>query len=188
MKSKIATATQSSGQCSLRWIYPLLVLLALGGCAPAISGDLQREAGPPVSFTQLQAHPQEYQGKKVILGGEIMQVTPSGSGSELLVDDENLDPSLRPEDAAPHGGTFIVESQQYLSPDDYEQKRKITVAGEVEAPQGKTPVILAQQIRLWEHPFKLEIMPHAYYSNDKTLEHWYTAPYFDPYSTSPAGP
>ena len=44
------------------------------GCGPAISTSLQQEVGPRVSFAELSAHPDKYQGQLEILGGVVMSV------------------------------------------------------------------------------------------------------------------
>ena len=75
----------------------LIVGLSLAvGCGPAISTNLQQEAGPRVSFAELSAHPDSYKGQMKILGGEVMSVTPRGKGSLLAVDQRQLDARLFP--------------------------------------------------------------------------------------------
>ena len=89
-------------------------ILAMG-CGPAISTGLQQEAGPRVSFADLAAHPDRYKGQLEILGGEVMSVTPWGTGSLLAVDQRQLDARLYPIGAA-SGGTFLVQSETWLKP------------------------------------------------------------------------
>src|SRR4030042_5377987 len=113
-----------------RLIRPILLLsLALTGCVPAISTSLQQEAGPPVSFAALSAHPEEYQGRLVILGGEVMSVQPLGQGSLMTVNQQELGELGNPK-GAPSGGTVLVESDQWLSPGTYQPRSTVKVAGE----------------------------------------------------------
>ncbi|MBI4642519.1 MAG: Slp family lipoprotein [Deltaproteobacteria bacterium] len=51
-----------------QWLL-VLILAILTGCATGISPSLQQQAGPPVDFAALSAHPEQYQGRLVILGG-----------------------------------------------------------------------------------------------------------------------
>jgi starvation-inducible outer membrane lipoprotein len=161
----------------------LSLALALAGCGPAISTGLQREAGPPPSFAELQAHPEQFQGRLEIMGGEVMQVQPIAGGSWLWVNQMRLDEQLRPVHGAASGGTFLVESSRWLDPGEYVQKRKVTVAGVVEGRRDGWLLLKARQMHLWEYPYELVAVPPSYYGNDPNLEHWYTPPYFNPYIT-----
>ncbi len=163
-----------------RLIFPLLLFLITAGCAPAISTSLQKEAAP-INFAALEAQPGSYQGRLVVLGGEVMTVQPWGKGSLLTVNQMALDAQERPIEGAPSGGTFMVQSDRWLNPDDYVAKRLVTVAGEVKGRQERWPLVAARQIHLWENPYRLVVMPPSYYDYDKTMEYWYTPPYFDPY-------
>jgi starvation-inducible outer membrane lipoprotein len=162
------------------WLAVFLGLVVMG-CGPAISTSLQRQAAPPLGFAELGAQPEKYQGRLAILGGEVMQVQSRPEGSFLWVNQMRLDEGFRPVDGAPSGGTFLVQSSQSLAPDAYVEKRKVTVAGEVEGRRNGWLLLKARQIHLWEHPFELIAVPPSYYNYDKTLEYWYTPPYFDPY-------
>ena len=90
--------------------------VALAGCASTVSTTMQPETGPKVGFAELAAHPEKYQGQTKILGGEVMQVQPLGQGSLLSVDQHDLDNHLFPA-AGASGGTFLVESDEWLSPE-----------------------------------------------------------------------
>jgi outer membrane lipoprotein len=158
--------------------------MLLAGCAPAISTTLAREAGAPVNFADLQAHPERYQGRLVILGGDVMTVQPKGQGSLLTVSQLPLDAGNHPIYGAPSGGTFLVESQEWLPSYEYVPKRKVTVAGEVVGRQDGSPLLKARQIHLWEYPPWEKYyypVPREWYNYDKNLEFWFTPPYFNPY-------
>jgi starvation-inducible outer membrane lipoprotein len=159
------------------------LILALAGCGPLISASLQRQAGPPVNFAAVQAHPEQYQGKVVILGGEVASVWVKNGSSLLTVNEQPLTPDLRPVEGSSFGGTFWVESDKWLSPSEYVPNRKVTVAGEVLGRRDGTLLLKAREIHLWEHPLQLIAVPPSYYDYDKTLEYWFTPPYFNPYVT-----
>ena len=166
----------------IHWfIFGLCAVLA--ACAPAISPALQQESGPRVSFAELSAHPEKYQGQTKILGGETMPVQPWGRGSLLSVDQHELDNRLFPSGAA-SGGTFLVESDEWLSPGTYQPKSKVTVAGVVSGQRNGLLVLKAKKIHLWEGPTWEKWyypVPRDWYDYDPSLEHWYTPPYFDPW-------
>ena len=128
---------------ALRWPWPAV--------RPAISPALQQESGPKVGFAELAAHPEKYQGQTKILGGEVMQVQPLGQGSLLSVDQHDLDNHLFPGGGA-SGGTFLVESDEWLSPGTYQPKSKVTVAGVVAGQRNGLLVLKAKKIHFWEGP------------------------------------
>jgi starvation-inducible outer membrane lipoprotein len=168
----------------MRWplgFWPIFGLILALGCGPAISTQLQQAAGPPVSFAQLAAHPDEYRGRLEILGGEVMSVTPLNRGSLLTVDQRPLDDKLFPVGAS-SGGTFVVESDQWLNPNEYQPRSTVVVAGVVAGARDGWLLLKARQVKLlasptWEKFFYP--VPREWYPPE--LEYWFTPPYFDPY-------
>jgi outer membrane lipoprotein len=155
--------------------------LFLSGCAPAITPTLQQEAGPPVGFTQLAAHPDNYKGRLVILGGEVMSVQPWEQGSLLTVDQRPLNSRLFPVGTT-SGGSFQVESEQWLNSNWYLPKSKVVVAGVVAGEQNGMLRLKAKEVTLlapptWEKYYYP--VPREWYAPE--LEYWYTPPYFDIY-------
>jgi starvation-inducible outer membrane lipoprotein len=163
-----------------RWL--LLLVATLIGCGPAISTGLQTAAGPPVSFAQLAAHPETYQGRLEILGGLVMGVEPWGNrGSRLTVDQRPLDARLFPVGPV-SGGTFVVESEEWLNSAWYVPKSKVVVAGVVAGARDGLVVLKAREVRLLEPPTWEKYyypVPREWYPPE--LEYWYTPPYFDIY-------
>lgn len=166
----------------IHWfIFGLCAVLA--GCSPAISPALQQEPGAKVDFAELAAHPEKYQGQTKILGGEVMQVQPLGRGSILSVDQHQLDSHLFPGGSA-SGGTFLVESDEWLNPAIYQPKSKVTIAGVVSGQRNGMPVLKARQIHYWEGPSWEKWyypVPPEWYDYDPNLEYWNTPPRFDPW-------
>ncbi len=163
------------------------ISLLLAGCTsgPAISPSIQEQAGPPgVKFPELAAHPDKYVGQTKVLGGDVMTLQPWGKdGSMVSVDQHDLDGHLFPAGAA-SGGTFLVESDEWLSPGKYQSKSKITVAGVVEGQKNGMLVLKARQIRLWEGPAWEKWyypVPPEWYGYDPAMAYWFTPPYFDPW-------
>lgn len=161
----------------------VLVLALLAGCATGIAPGLQQEAGPPVDFAALSAHPEQFQGRLVILGGEVMSVQPQGQGSLMTVNQQDLRMLGNPK-GVPSGGTFVVESYQWLNPDTFQPKSTVKVAGEVMGRKNGFPLLKAREVifnappvwEKWYYP-----VPPEWYDHDPNLEYWFTPPYFDPY-------
>jgi len=156
------------------------LLLALG-CGPAIGTNLQQAVGPRVSFAELSAHPDKYQGQLEILGGLVMSVQPWGQGSLLEVDQRQLDERLYPVGTA-SGGTFWVESAQWLTSSSYLPKSAVVIAGTVAGQKDGRLLLKAKEVTLlappvWEKYYYP--VPREWYPPE--LEYWYTPPYFDIY-------
>lgn len=158
----------------------VLGFLVLMGCGPAISTGLQQQTGPRPSFEELSAHPEKYQGKLAILGGLVMSVQPLGKGSLMAVDQRNLDDKLYPAGKT-SGGTFLVQSDQWLLSSEYQPQSKVVVAGVVAGQKDGSLLLKAREIHLWEYPPWEEWyypVPRHWYSPE--LEYWYTPPYWNP--------
>ncbi|MCX5893484.1 MAG: Slp family lipoprotein [Deltaproteobacteria bacterium] len=157
--------------------------LALVGCASTVSTTMQPETGPKVGFAELSSHPEKYVGQTKILGGEVMQVQPLGQGSLLSVDQRELDNHLFPSTGA-SGGTFLVESEEWLSPASYQPKSIVTIAGVVAGRKNGLLLLKAKKIHVWEGPRWEKWyypVPREWYDYDPNLEYWNTPPYFDPW-------
>jgi starvation-inducible outer membrane lipoprotein len=164
-----------------KWFFILMMAL-LSGCA-GVSPGVQQQAGAPVDFAALSAHPEQYQGRIVILGGEVMQIQPSGKGSLMTVSQRELD-KLYEYKTVPSGGTFVVESDEWLSPSTYQPKSTVKVAGEVIGRKNSFVAIKAKEVVLAANPVWLKYyypVPPEWYDHDPNLEYWFTPPYFDPY-------
>lgn len=166
--------------CLILGLFPVMA-----GCVPAISPSLQQEAGPRVEFAELSAHPDKYKGRLVILGGLVMSVQPWKDGSLLQVDQRQLNEQLFPTGTV-SGGSFLVQSDEWLTSTWYVPKSRVVVAGTVEGLQDGQLLLKAKQVNLlappvWEKRFYP--VPREWYPPE--LEHWYTPPYWDPYRTGP---
>ena len=164
--------------------YLILALgLFVGGCGPAISKNVSQKSTPMSSFADLQANPDYYQGKVVILGGEVMTVQPQNQGSLLAVSQRELNHHYWPIDGT-SSGSFLVESTSWLSSFSYVPRRKVTVAGVVQGQKEGQPVLLAKEIHLWPGPEWEEWyypIPRSWYDYDPNFEFWNTPPQFDPW-------
>ncbi len=169
------------------WLI-LVLFLALAGCAPAISTNLQQQAAPELSFAKLSAHPDRYKGRLVILGGEVMSVEPWENGSLLTVDQRRLNNQFYPVGTT-SGGSFAVESDKWLNSNWYLPRSKVVVAGVVEGRKEDMLLLKAKEVTLlapptwekWNHP-----VPPSWYGYNPQLKYWFTPPYFSPWM-GPAG-
>jgi outer membrane lipoprotein len=132
--------------------------LLLQGCTYAISRGMTAKADKTITFEMLQADPDSFKGKILILGGTISQITNTKKGTILEVVQRPLDYWGKPKRTSRTGGSFLVFYPGYLNTFVYEPGREITVAAEVEGTRSKAlgeieysyPVVVAKEIKLWE--------------------------------------
>lgn len=137
--------------------YVIGIALLLQGCTYAISPEFSREADKTITFDRLQADPDEYKGKLLILGGIIAQTTAIKQGTLIEIEQKRLDYWGKPERMKRTGGRFLAFYPGNLDPLVYSPGRDITVAGEVQGisspalgdKQYDYPVILTKEIKLW---------------------------------------
>jgi len=137
--------------------YVILIALLLQGCTYAISREYTRKADKTITFERLQAEPDTYKGKILILGGIIVQTTAVKQGTLIEVEQKRLDYWGKPERMKRTGGRFLAFHPGYLDALVYSPGRDITIAGEVQGIQSPAlgdkqydyPIILAEEIKLW---------------------------------------
>jgi len=110
----------------------LLMVLSLVSCAHVVSKEMRQKAGVPPPTDRLFAHPDDYIGRTVILGGFIINTTNAGDATYIEVVQTPLDSREQPGSADKTVGRFLVKSTKYLDPAIYARGRRLTVAGEVE--------------------------------------------------------
>ena len=128
------------------------------GCTYAISPDVADKADKTVLFEKLQADPEAFKGKIIIVGGTIAQTSDVSQGTLIEVTQKPLDYWGKPERTKRTGGRFLVFHPGPLNIMAYAPGIDITIAGEVLGTanpmlgekQYDYPVVLAKELRLWE--------------------------------------
>jgi starvation-inducible outer membrane lipoprotein len=124
-------------------------------------GRAEQAPQSQVLFAQLQENPQAYLGASVVLGGEIVRLTPSAQGFLLQVLQHPLDSGLAPDPLAFSGGWFWVEYSEEAGPLSF-LTPLITVVGEVIGTRQGFPLVRAQKAFLAPSMFSLSSSPMAY--------------------------
>ncbi len=155
-----------------------VLCLVLSGCFSPLSKAVREQADPDVSFEKLQADPDAFVGRVVVLGGEIIETQTAAEGSTIEVLEKSLDRWDTPHETDRSGGRYILTSPEFLDPLVYRAGRRITVAGEVQGKRvGKIgeldytyPVLKILEIHLWaearKHP---EVYPYPF----PVWSYWY---------------
>ena len=133
-------------------------MLFFQGCTYAISSGMVDKADKTVRFEKLQADPDSFKGKLIIVGGTISQASDVNQGTLLEIIQRPLDYWGKPERTKRTGGRFLVFHQGTLNTLAYAPGIDITVAGEVietGSPMLGTKqydflVVLSKELKRWE--------------------------------------
>lgn len=133
-------------------------MLFFQGCTYAISRGMVGKADKTVRFEKLEADPDSFKGKLIIVGGTIAQTSEVNKGTLIEVTQRTLDYWGKPERTKRTGGRFLVFYPGPLNMLAYAPGIDITVAGEVlgtSSPmignkQYDYPVVLAKELKRWE--------------------------------------
>jgi outer membrane lipoprotein len=127
---------------------------------------------PFLTLRQVSQNPNDYQGKLVIWGGEIIETINQKDGTtQIEVFQRSLGLREVPLDTVASEGRFLVLADKYLDPYLYQRGKKITVAGELIGkniqPLGELdywyPLLSSKQIYLWSVYY---YYPYPYYYYD----------------------
>lgn len=134
------------------------ITLFFQGCTYAISTGMADKADKTIPFEKLQADPDSFKGKLLILGGTIAQIRAEKQGTLIEVARKPLDYWGKPERTKRKGGRFLVFTPGYLNTMAYAPGVDITIAGEVLGTgspmigdkQFDYPVLLGKELKLWD--------------------------------------
>jgi outer membrane lipoprotein len=138
-------------------VLVIAAVLLLAGCAHVISRGVLQEVDTSVSFVQLSKDPEAYQGKTVLLGGDVIETQNLSDKTLVVVLQRPLDRRGEPSAGDVSEGRFIITTPGFLDPAIYGSGRKITVAGTVVGkevrPLGEIkytyPIIEKRELYLW---------------------------------------
>ena len=140
------------------WLLCLMVLVSCVACAPVISSEVRAGLDSSLPYTQIAASPEAYIGRRIMLGGTIVEVHNLRDGTRLEILQYPITRRGRPQTDAAPGGRFLVFTPEYLEREVYRPGRAVTVAGRIAAvqslPLGETmytyPQLEPQELHLWE--------------------------------------
>lgn len=153
-------------------------LLFLGGCASVVPRELRQEIDPSLSFQELKENPDLYQGRKVLLGGQIVNMENLKEETRLQILQKPLGRGDVPQATDESEGRFLVDYGGYLDPAIYRSGRSVTVVGEVIGGESievgeaefTAPLVASKFLYLWSDPSEYD----GYY-------YPYRSPYYYPY-------
>ncbi|MBT1076723.1 Slp family lipoprotein [Geobacter grbiciae] len=136
----------------------LLTTLSLSGCAHVISEQSRSLVDPTITYAMLKEKPDAFVGKYVQLGGVIVGVKNTTTGSQLEIMQVALDKTGMPEDTFRSEGRFLAISESFLDSMIYKPDRLVTLVGEVKGKKVMPvdeveytyPVLAIKEIYVWK--------------------------------------
>jgi outer membrane lipoprotein len=158
--------------------------LLLSACTPVISPQLMDQVDRNLTYDALASRPDEFKGKKVMLGGTIVQTVPKPGETEIEVVQKQVSSSGEPYLTDKSEGRYLVVVDRFLDPAIYRSGRDITVAGEVRGSMLRRlgeidyryPVIAAQELYLWKRPSSPQAYPYPYPFGYPSYWRWWHNP------------
>lgn len=161
----------------------LFFAILLSGCA-GIPEPIRRAPAGDLTLDEVRLEPEDYLGRAVRWGGEIVSVDNSERESWVVVVARRLGFSGRPKDGDRSSGRFLARFEGFVEPATFKAGREITVSGRLEAPQTRLvgaypylyPVVGVEVSQLWQ---PLPKYPPSY-RRYPFYDPWYD-PWFHPY-------
>jgi outer membrane lipoprotein len=136
-----------------------LILLAvfLTACTQAIPQESLKKADPNLTFQMLIKNPEQYQGKNILAGGQILGTSTREGETWVEVLQKPLDWQHKPKDTDESFGRFLIRFEGFADPAIYTAGKKITVLGEVRGKKVQSlkdmdyayPVLAPRDHHLW---------------------------------------
>ncbi len=119
-----------------------------------------RQPEPTVSFEALRKNPEAFEGRTVILGGDIIKTENMEAQTSIEILQKPLDRFEAPLITDRTAGRFMAKCDVYLDPAIYDRGRQVTIAGKVlggfAGQVGEAdylyPTISCIEMRLWPQP------------------------------------
>ncbi len=149
----------------MKLYFPVFIFVFLFACAPVISVGIKEKADRSIAFKEVAQSPENYEGKIVLWGGEIVQTLPQDDGRTFI---EVLEWPLgwreKPRRTVSFRGKFLVLLKDASDLSQFRSGANITVAGEV---QGAIPgkEIKSASDPDYQYPLILSKEAHARHSH-----------------------
>ena len=149
----------------------MVFLLLLSACAHPISKEFRNQVDPAVSLNQILQSPNQYLGKKVVLGGTIVETRNLKNVTEIEVVEKYLNSSGYPKFGYESRGRFVFRKKGYLESETFAKGRILTGGGtlvatkpgKIEHTEYEFPVIEVEELKLWDTPVQSYwFPPYAY--------------------------
>ena len=147
---------------TVKLVMALGILGFLTGCATPYKGtlpaELSKQVNDSLSFSQIKASPEEYKGKLVILGGQILSAKRLTDSTELIILHLPLLNQREPStELTQSQGRYIAYQEEFLDPATVPSGTRITLVGELSGAVTQKldetdytyPTLTIKQFKVW---------------------------------------
>jgi outer membrane lipoprotein len=140
------------------WSLVVLALIAACSSPRVVPESLEPLVDRTVTFREVVAAPDSYQGKLVIFGGEVLKAKRLKDGTQIEFLQLPLDKSERPmHDRQQSQGRFLAIQQEFLDPATIVEGTKMTIVGELSKAkvehlddvEYRYPVVIVKYLHAW---------------------------------------
>ena len=154
-------------------VYWVPVMLLMSACAShrVVPNELEPLVDRAVTFREVIEAPESYQGRILVLGGEVLKAKRLKDGTQIeflqLPLDKNEQPILNRQRS---DGRFFAIQQEFLDPATIEAGTMMTIVGEVSG--AKTDLLDEVEYR-----YPVLIVKHLHTWRDQTDDYTHASPY-----------
>lgn len=139
-------------------LFLLLCSLIFSSCGPkVIPEDLERKVEKEISFQEVKKNPESYKGRRILVGGEIIEIRNLQGKTEIEILQKPLGRDRAPMNVDESGGRFVLIHPSFLDPSVFRSGRRLTAVGLVEGGRSEQvgeaemlqPVLQSEHIHLW---------------------------------------
>jgi len=158
-----------------RNVLSLLVVLLIAGCASqrVVPDELEPLVDRAVTFAEVVAAPESYQGRVLVLGGEVLKAKRLKDGTRIELLQLPLDKNERPIlDRQQSQGRFFAIQPEFLDPATIVAGSKMTIVGEVSGAKTdhlddveyRYPVVIVKHLHTWQEQSQEYVRPRPGFS------------------------
>lgn len=143
---------------ALALFFLLLSFTMFTSCGPrVIPEDLERKVERGISFQEVKKNPESYKGRRILVGGEIIEIRNLQNKTEIEILQKPLGRDRAPINVDESGGRFVLIHPAFLDPSVFRSGRRLTAVGLVEGARAERvgqaemvqPVLQSEHIHLW---------------------------------------
>lgn len=168
-----------------------IVLLVTGCVTPMIPKTVMSGVSqPPVEFKEVAKNTDNYIGRTVLWGGEIIKLTNDKEMTTVEVLQAPTDSDGQPTSMENSQGRFLAVIKEYMDTEVYKKGRQITVVGKVQGKREQTlepsktsftyPVVEVDHFYLWPKQDRYYYAPAYYYGPPYWDGYWSWGSYWGP--------
>jgi outer membrane lipoprotein len=158
-----------------RNVFWLLVVVLIAGCASqrVVPDELEPLVDRTVTFRDVVAAPESYQGRLLVLGGEVLKAKRMKDGTQIELLQLPLDKDERPIlNRQRSDGRFFAFQQEFLDPATIAEGTMMTIVGEVSGAKTdhlddveyRYPVVIVKHLHTWQEQSQDYVRPRPGFS------------------------